>query len=219
MKIILFDIDGTLLLTGGAGKHAFNRIFKDLYNEEAIWQDIQPGGRTDVSLIKECFDKRWSREPSEDEIKAVKQAYIEALPAELPKSENFRLMPHVKETLTALKDRKDVALGIVTGNFKDTAWQKLKHAELDSYFHFGGYGCDSEDRLELTEVAIENAMEFTGDIDSEIYVIGDTVADMQCGKAVFATTIGVCTGPASRAELEAEEPAFVLNDLSEFPKI
>ena len=115
--VILWDIDGTLLLTGGAGKAAFNTIFKDLYNEDDIWQDLKPDGKTDIAIIKECYSKRFNKLPTEAEIERITDAYIKENKLELKTAPRFRLMPFVVETLNKLSQNDDIVMGLATGNF------------------------------------------------------------------------------------------------------
>lgn len=217
--IILFDIDGTLLLTGGAGKDAFNHVFKELYNEDEIWNNIHPDGRTDYSLIKECYEKRFKKSPSATEIKNIKTAYENIFLEKLASQSNFRLMPFVKDVLNKLSQNKSLLLGIATGNFQKPAWQKLKHGGIDHHFSFGGFSCDSEHRLELTQAAKLRGEKILGETAKKIYVIGDSIHDVRCGNAIDATTIAVCTGSTSRNDLEKNGAHHVIDNLSELSKL
>ena len=179
-KLVIFDIDGTLLLTGGAGKAAFDRVFADLYGIEGAWRDIRPDGRTDPSLIRELFEKNLGRRPRPEEEMRVTLAYAAAMAEELPRSERFRLLPGVLQLLEVLQRRGLALLGLATGNFESTAGQKLRHAKLDAFFHFGGYGSDHHERTELTRIAVERGLNKLGRRTSpeEIILVGDTVHDI-----------------------------------------
>lgn len=217
--IILFDIDGTLLLTGGAGAVVFNRVFEKLYRIENAWGTIHPDGRTDISLIKECFQNNLKRSPSPNEIENFTKLYCDHLKEEFKTWDKLYLMPHVNEVLESLAQKSHVSLGLATGNFKASAFHKLKKAGIAHHFKFGGYGCDSEDRLVLTQKAVTQAKKFLGQNISRIYLVGDSTHDMICGQAIGATTIAVCTGATKYPYLKNSGADFVIRDLSEFPKI
>ncbi|MCE9624212.1 MAG: HAD hydrolase-like protein [Deltaproteobacteria bacterium] len=220
-KLILFDIDGTLLMTGGAGKEAFDRVFSEFYGIEQAWRDIHPDGRTDPSLIVELFEKNLGRRPSSEEMERVSEAYARAMEEALPRSERFRLLPGVVELLDYLADRKIGMLGLATGNFESTAAQKLRHGGLHHYFRFGGYGSDHGVRLELTRAAVERGRSLLGGHlpNEEIILVGDTVHDIDCGRRLDLTTVAVATGSTPRATLEAARPDFVLDSLSPLEEV
>jgi phosphoglycolate phosphatase-like HAD superfamily hydrolase len=215
-KLILFDIDGTLLMTGGAGREAFNEVFFQCYGVAEAWRDIRPDGRTDPSLIVELFEKNLGRRPSPEEMARVAAAYGAAMEQALPRSERFRLLPGVVELLDTLSDRGLGLLGLATGNFETTAGQKLRHAGLHHYFQFGGYGSDHASRLELTRTAVERGRSLLGGHlpNEEIILIGDTLHDIECGRRLDLTTVAVATGGTPRATLEAARPDFVLDDFT-----
>lgn len=217
--IFLWDIDGTILLAGGAGMRSFNRVFEDLYGEKNIWQDIHPDGRTDPSLIEEMYQKRFSRLPTPAEYQKIQDVYHVYLEDDLNQSPGFRLMPHVEDVLGQLKKNPDINLGLATGNFRIAAELKLKRAGFDGFFDFGGFGCDSQDRLTLTSLALQRGHDFTGKKDSPIFLIGDSIHDVNCGNAIGATTIAVCTGGTKRDALEKAKATHVIDDLSEFWRI
>lgn len=212
--VILWDIDGTLLLTGGAGMEAFNRVFEDLFQENSIWQNVNPDGRTDDWIISQLFLARFNREPSPDELVQVRLAYNEAMRVALANAPKFRLMPFVRETLEHLHAVPNLHMGIATGNYRLAAQHKLKRGGIDSFFSFGGYGCDARERLTLTERARDRAHHYVGGKPDQLYLIGDTIYDIQCGKAIGAQTIGVCTGSTKAEALEEAGADWVLTDLS-----
>jgi phosphoglycolate phosphatase len=212
-KLVIFDIDGTLLLTGGAGKAAFDRVFAKLYGIKGAWRDIHPDGRTDPSLIRELFEKNLGRRPRPEEEMQVTLAYAAAMAEEVPRSERFRLLPGVLQLLEILQQRGLALLGLATGNFESTAGHKLRHAKLDHFFHFGGYGSDHAERPELTKVAVERGLQRLGRRVSpeEILLVGDTVHDVDCGRRLGLTTVAVATGSTSRKVLEAARADFVVD--------
>lgn len=217
--IILFDIDGTLLLTGGAGSCVFDRIFRELYQIENAWGTIHPDGRTDISLIKECFQNNLKRLPTHSEIKNITKLYCDYLGEALKTWNKFRLMPCVPELLESLAKKSHVTLGLATGNFKAGAFHKLEKCGIAHHFKFGGYGCDSEDRLMLTQKAVNEAKIFLHKNDFEIWLVGDTTHDILCGQAIGAKTIAVCTGSTKYEALKNSGADFVIGDFSEFPDV
>lgn len=217
--VILFDIDGTLLLTGGAGSVVFNHIFEKLYQIENAWGTIHPDGRTDISLIKECFQNNLRRLPTQSEIENITKLYCDHLSEILKTWNKFRLMPCVPELLESLAIKSHITLGLATGNFKASAFHKLEKCGIAHHFKFGGYGCDSENRLILTQKAVTEAKNLLKKNDFEIYLVGDTTHDILCGQAIGAKTIAVCTGSTQYSDLKNSGADFVIRDLSKFPEI
>jgi len=214
-KLILFDIDGTLLLTGGAGKLAFNHVFEENFGIQGAWQNIHPDGRTDPSLIKELFEKNLGRHPSPQEADRIEQAYGKAMSWSLQEAKNFRLMPGVLELLKVLEEREMGWMGLATGNFEKTAYLKLERAGLRNFFRFGGFGSDHPDRLELTRLALERGRQSLGRWvpAEEVWLIGDTVEDIRCGKLLGLNTVAVATGSTTKGTLVQHRPDFVLDSL------
>jgi len=214
-KLILFDIDGTLLLTGGAGKMAFERVFEGLFDLKDAWCDIHPDGRTDPSLIEELFEKNLGRKPKGEERRRVQQHYEEAMEKSLLEAKNFRLMPGVSELLAVLAERKWGMLGLATGNFEKTAYQKLSRGGLRDFFQFGGFGSDHADRLKLTKMAMERGFAKIGRRlpPEDVVLVGDTIHDIRCGRLLDMTTIAVATGSTSPDVLASARPDFLFEDL------
>lgn len=216
--VFLWDIDGTLLLTGGAGIKSFNRLFLELYNQTHIWQKLSPDGRTDDWIISELFAQRFNRRPDPAELARIAARYNELMAEEIPQSTNFRLMPKAPETLEWLT-QKNVVHGLATGNYEPTAWAKLSHAGLKHHFHFGGFGSDATERLDLTRIALQRAHEHLKEAPARVVLVGDTVHDVTCGRAIGALTVAVCTGSTTRDRLESAGADFVLDDLTHFDAI
>lgn len=217
--VFLWDIDGTLLLTGGAGQASFDRVFEELYGEKYIWDNIKPDGRTDESIIEELFLKRFKRNPIKKEKREIIKLYNKAMGEEVHKASRFRVMPKAKETLEKLSQDKNIVMGLATGNFEISAKHKLRKAGLLEYFSFGAYGSDSSDRLKITKLALKRAYEHLGCKPKEIYLVGDTIYDVRCGNKIGVKTIAVCTGATTREQLQKAGAAWVIEDLSKFSKI
>lgn len=217
--LVLFDIDGTLLLTGGAGREAFNRVFVELYNEADIWQNVVPDGRTDDSLVDEVYRKRFGRAPSPSEHQKIAARYNEVMAEEIPRSARFRLMPFATEVVKTIHAQPHFLLGLATGNYETAAWHKLRHAGLDSYFEFGGFGSDSIERVELTKKAILRGQDRAKSPIHSITLVGDSIHDVSAGKANDAHVIAVTTGSTPAHELKAAGASEVLENLEALPRL
>ncbi len=213
MKLFLFDIDGTLLLSDGAGKRALNLAYSKIFNEEKKWITFNLHGLTDIRIVRQGFIEHFGRDPSDEEIQEVIKYYTEYLPQELEQAKEFCLMPGVKDVLETLSNRSDCALGLATGNFEKTGFLKLAHGKIDHYFHFGGFCDDHEDRFVLTKRGVEKGIDYIGEKPETVYVIGDTVYDVRCGKAAGAKVIAVATGPVGVEVLREEKAEYVLENL------
>ncbi len=214
--VLLFDIDGTLLLTGGAGQIAFEQAFEELFGVSDSWGNCHPDGKTDAIIFQEIAQEALGRELNDQELKALIQLYTDRFPQALLDSSNFRLMPGVVRLLDQLSTKSELLLGVATGNVQNTSWMKLKHARLDHYFSFGGFGCDSHIRAEIISAAMQRAKHYGAkEVPSnQYYIIGDTPKDIACAKANNAKCIAVATGSYSIDDLNAYQPEYTLADLS-----
>ena len=179
IETVLFDIDGTLLVTGGAGAVAWQRAFQELHGIEANIEEHTHAGMTDPEIAAIVFREVIGRDGSEAERAAAIAGYLGHLEAAVGESHGYRVMPGVEELLPELTER-GVLLGLVTGNIESAARIKLARADLNRFFAFGGYGSDSSDRTELTKKALERGGTVTGsslDLTATIGV-GDTPRDV-----------------------------------------
>lgn len=215
-KILLFDIDGTLLHTGGVGALALNQVFREMFGVENAWSEMVPDGKTDLRILEELSSSCLGRPLSERESALVAERYHEIFEKNIYAAENFRLMPGVTLLLKELFLREDLALGIATGNFEKAAWLKLRRGNLDTYFHFGGFGSDSASREELTRKAAERGFQKIGRVleAQDIWVIGDTQHDILAGKSLGAKTAGVATGRLRAEDFRALGADVIFEDLS-----
>ena len=219
MRLVLFDIDGTLILTGGAGMRAFYRAFEQVFNLSMSREVIRPDGKTDPLIAKEILEHfgqeaRWTAQSRE----ALFTAYLVCLELEMTRARMnnaIRILPGVQELLDCLRPRRDFALGLVTGNLEGGARIKLEKAGLDAYFQFGGYGSDSEDRTALIRKAIERGTDIVApDPVEAAYVIGDTPLDITHGHAAGASVIAVASARYSISDLRPYDPEFLVASLS-----
>lgn len=199
--LVLFDIDGTLLQTLGAGVRGMNAAFGRLYGRPDALDDIPIAGRTDLSIVSDAFRKIGL--PSETaNVLALRDAYFDHLGPELarPADGFFGVLPGVPALLDELQHRDDVAVGLLTGNFVRGAEIKLGHFDLWRRFSFGAFGDDHLDRRDLVPVAVRQATAM-GMSPGTVIVIGDTPLDIACAHAHGAMALAVATGPYSVSQL------------------
>jgi phosphoglycolate phosphatase len=218
VKLVLFDIDGTILLTDGAGKRAIHRALIDVYGSTGP-ADHRFDGKTDPQIVRELMRIDGHLDPHIDAgMPDVFDRYVEYLRDELQsRPADVRVMPGVCELLDELERRHDVVLGLLTGNLAAGARAKLTAAGIDpNRFTVGAYGSDHETRAELPAVAQRRANEVLGlSIEGrDVVVIGDTPADLSCGRAIGARAIGVATGHYSVEDLSSHGAAAVFQDLA-----
>lgn len=214
MKLLLWDIDGTLVLTGGAGIRALNRAFKQVVGLENAMDGIRPHGKTDPAIVREIFIGRGAAGHSPDTVGRILDAYVRFLPDEVRDSSSYRILPGILNFLERFKEHSGLASGLATGNVERGARIKLERGNLNSYFRFGGFGSDAENRTELVRCAAQNGMRLCGRSipPSDTFVIGDTPLDINAGKEAGFRTIGVATSDYSREQLEAAGADLVMSD-------
>lgn len=204
IKAVLFDIDGTLLVTGGAGAVAWQRAFRELHGVDANISEHTRAGMTDPEIVEIIFREVIGRDGSEAERAAAIAGYLSHLQDAVEESDGYQVMPGITELLPRLT-AQGVLLGIVTGNIEAAAHIKLARADLNRFFAFGGYGSDSRDRTELTKRAVERGGEVAGaplELDATIGV-GDTPRDVSACHGAGIRVVGVATGSYSVAEQQA----------------
>ena len=216
--LVLFDIDGTLVLTGGAGIRAMNRAGESVLGVSNILDGVEVAGRTDWIIFHHAL-QRIGRELDDDLFERLRDAHIANLREEImqPGQGKKTVMPGVRELLAALQARADVFLGLLTGNFEGAARIKLEHFDLWRYFRCGAFGDDAADRNALVPVAVDRARDCGVAMIAyeDVMVVGDTPHDIACAKAVGALPIGVATGTYSIDQLRDTGAPIVLNDLSD----
>lgn len=215
MQIILFDIDGTLIRSGGAGKQAFEKTIEDAFGKGVADHEVPFSGRTDRAIVGDLF-KHCGIENTANAWQQFFAAYLRHLP-DCMTSHEGHVLPGVKNLLEQLQQRQDIAVGLLTGNSEQGAQIKLKHYGIANYFDFGGYGDDHLDRNLVAQDAVSAARQhlsfsFT---QQQVCVIGDTPRDIGCGRAIGARVVAVCTGSHTAGELAAANPDLLLKDLSD----
>jgi phosphoglycolate phosphatase-like HAD superfamily hydrolase len=218
MRLVLFDIDGTLVLTGRAGLRAMNKACADLVGHDAALEGIVLAGRTDWIILHETLEKhgRVMNDALLDELRA---RYVVHLREEirLPGRGVKAVMPGIRQLLDALQQREDVALGLLTGNFAEGARIKLEYFDLWKYFSYGAFGDDAADRNALVPIAIAraDACGLANVTPEDVMVVGDTPFDIACARAVGAIPVAVATGGFDVDQLHASGADIVFKDLSD----
>ncbi len=217
--VALFDIDETLVHTGGSGARSWRRAFDELHGVPADIGQHTSAGETDPFVARKTFEAVLGRPPTRDELGRLFAAYLMHLSADIGRSPGYRVLDGVVETLTRLT-RAGVILGVVSGAMEGAARTKLIPADLNRFFVFGGYGSDSPDRVRLTQAAIDRAaLLHAGQLEpGEVVVVGDTPLDVDAARRAGAVAVGVATGRYSSDELRAAGADHVLPALtSPFP--
>jgi phosphoglycolate phosphatase len=219
IEAVLFDIDGTLLVTGGAGAVAWQRAFLELYGVEANIEEHTHAGMTDPEIAEIVFREVIGRAGSDAERAEAIAGYLSHLADAVAESEGYRVMPGIVEILPRLAGQ-GIVLGLVTGNIEPAARIKLARADLNRWFPFGGFGSDARDRTVLTKKAVERGGEVAGRPlnPDTVIAVGDTPRDVLAGHGAGIKVVGVATGAYSVAEQEAAEADWAIADVtSGFP--
>jgi phosphoglycolate phosphatase-like HAD superfamily hydrolase len=215
MHVCLFDIDGTLIASGGAGKAALEAGLAEEFGTSRAMEKLQLSGRTDLAIISDLLRLSELGDTPANRGRVI-AAYLRHLPRCLAACTG-RVLPGIAPLLQRLRERGDVAVGLLTGNLRAGARLKLGHFGLFEHFAFGGYGDRHLDRDDVAREAVaEVRRHLNGSVACErIWVIGDTPLDVRCARAIGAQAVAVVTGWHGRAELAACAPDLLLDDLSD----
>lgn len=218
--VVLFDVDETLVHTGGSGTRSWNAAFEKLYGLPADIGQHSSDGETDPQVGRATFKGVMGREPDDDELDRIYAQYLLHLSEDIWTSEGYRALPGGEQTLVRLGEA-GVMLGLVSGAMEGAARTKLGPANLNRFFMFGAYGSDSPDRAELTGRAVAKAAGLHANLSPEqVFVVGDTPLDISAAKAAGAISVGVATGHYSVDELKAAGGVYVLESLEDpFPGV
>jgi phosphoglycolate phosphatase-like HAD superfamily hydrolase len=241
MRLLLFDVDGTLVLTGGAAVRAMNDAFEEVFGVGGAFDHVPMPGRTDGAILADAFTRAVPQSqiladamsaagvrPVDGEIARYKQVYFARFAEEIhkpvqvdparPGRHRFKgVLPGVRELLDALQPRPDVFLGLLTGNYEQGARIKLEYFDLWRYFRCGAYGDDSLDRHALVPVAVARSRE-TGCPavhPRDVVIIGDTPLDVACARDAGVNCLAVATGGYSVDALRAAGASVVFDSLAD----
>lgn len=217
--LLLFDIDGTLLLTGGAGKVAFEEAFEEIFEIPNAWGNLDPHGRTDPAIFDEVAKRVLGRLLSPGEFDLLMERYEEVFEERIQQSPQFRLMPGVIELLERLSRDPNIFLALATGNFERAGRMKLKHGAVEHYFMTGGFGNDARERDKILLAAVAYSEELAREHfeKNRIFVIGDTEYDIAAAKKAGVRSIAVLTNGRTRKDFEQDPPDYILEDLTDIP--
>jgi phosphoglycolate phosphatase len=223
-KLVLFDIDGTILLTSGAGRRAIVAAIGEQVGQSAAFDRVRFDGKTDPQIVTELLEAAGHAGPHPAErVQTLCRRYVNLLQHELGQaSSKTTVMPGVHALLDQLEAQSGVVLGLLTGNMAEGAALKLRAAALDpARFRVGAYGSDASDRSSLPPIAARRAKPYFGRVPSgaDVVIIGDTPADIACGQPIEARTVGVATGAYSVSDLEACGAHAVFQDLSDTERV
>ena len=219
MRLVLFDIDGTLISTRGAGMRAFYRALHRNFDIAVDGEVIRPDGKTDPVILRELLAyfglaDRWCAAMQE----MLFSSYLGYLEDEMARAQErglIRVLPGVVNLLEMLSRQPDFCVGLATGNLRPGACIKLDKAGLGGYFRFGGYGSDSEDRTELTRIGIERGAQAVAPAPVEgAFVVGDTPLDIIHGHAAGACVVAVASARHRAEDLGRHHPDFLVSDLT-----
>ena len=215
MVVILFDIDGTLLSTRGAGQQAMNAAIAPDVSRDATWPDVRFAGRTDRSIIHDHL-RAYDLPTTHEHYVAYRDRFLSRLPDHLSSNQGC-VLPGVVEALDRLTAMPAIHLGLLTGNMKQAARMKLDHYELSGYFYdgdevTGGFGDDHFERSDVAREALQNVVERLGGAPWEVWVVGDTPHDVSCARAISANVLAVATGGFTRDQLDDAD--LVVEDLT-----
>ena len=217
MKVLLFDVDGTLIRAGGAGRLALNAACEKLYGKRDVCSELSLAGRTDLWNFRQAFINARGRKPSPAELEKLHQAYLAFLPRYVKsaiRKKTYVLPAGIKALLKRLSREKSVLLGLGTGNMERGARIKLEPSGFNAYFLFGGYGSDAFHRPTLLKRAVRRAERLAGApiAHNDVYVIGDTPLDVAAGKKAGYKTVAVGTGFARWSDLVSSGPDHLAKD-------
>lgn len=223
-KLVLFDIDGTILLTAGAGRRALLAALGEEVPDVAGMERVRFDGKTDPQIIAELLEVAGRPEARESElVRALCRRYVGHLALELERpASKTTIMPGIPDLLDTLEEHEAVVLGLLTGNLIEGAVLKLRSGGVDpSRFQVGAYGSDADHRPDLPSIAARRAVPFFGrePTGPEVVIIGDTPADITCGSSINARAVAVATGSYSVADLAACAPHAVFEDFRDTDRV
>ncbi|MFC1850322.1 HAD family hydrolase [candidate division CSSED10-310 bacterium] len=218
VKLLLFDIDGTLISSGGAGTTSMTKAFHELFLIPDGFRSVSMAGNTDPLILQEALSKHGLKK-SVEKIKQFQSLYFALLQKEIEKPcPGKRIMPGIVQILENLQNNSSVVCGLLTGNWRGGAMIKLSYFKLASYFSLGAFADDSPHRQNLVPFAMKRVKSMIGQdiVPENIYVIGDTPLDIACATPHAVKTIAVATGSYSLEQLLPHKPDLHFPDFSKY---
>jgi len=217
--LLLFDIDGTILTSGGAGETALRLGFQEEFGLEETLTQVEISGRTDSGIARQILAKH-GLEATAENLERFFNGYLRHLEGLLPKREG-RLLPGVLPLLETLLEMPNVCLGLLTGNLERGAFLKLRHYGVGNVFKFGAFADDHHDRNQLGAFALARARALSGITFAPecTFVLGDTPHDISCARACGARVLAVATGSFTLDQLAPFHPDALFPDLSDLPAV
>jgi phosphoglycolate phosphatase len=219
MKLVLFDIDGTLLISKGLGREAKFHAILEVFGKETQARTFPFGGKTDWQLLNELLSEHGiAPEEIADKLNEYQEAFAQRM-ADLANNYTASVLPGAFDLVHAMRDREDTIVGLVTGNTEKTTPIKLRLAGFDpDWFVVGAFGNESDNRNDLPKLALSRAIEYSGKQiqPHDVYVIGDTLADLECARALGAVAVIVLTGFEDPEALRDGKPDYLLPNLTHF---
>ncbi len=220
MKVVLFDIDGTLVKAGGAGARALNHAVEEMTGYKDACDHVQLQGATDKTNFENAYKVGAGRKPTKKQLETLTRKYVARLPVEVEisvKAKKYSKVKGVEKLLARLEGRAGVMVGLGTGNLKDGAFIKLEPSGLMRHFSFGGYGCDSHHRAEVLKKAVQRAARLSGSAikEREVFVIGDTHRDVEAAKEAGYHSGVVLDGFGDEDAIMRSNPELMTKDFSD----
>ena len=218
-KLLLFDIDKTLITNATGHKAAFSKAVKEVYGIDTTVEIINYNGMTDPMIIIGVLKKVGLKETEimlkiKDCMKAMADHF-----EKLKDNDQMEILDGVPELLKGL-DKRNFLIGLVTGNLEPIAWGKMKRFKINQYFKLGGFASDNSNRTELVKIAIKRAEEnYNFKFDNNVFLFGDTPQDVNAGNEAGIVTVGVATGIYLKEELKEAGASFAIDDLKDIKRI
>ncbi len=217
-KLLIWDIDGTLIDSMGSGRRAMDKTFLRLYNIENAFEKVNMAGRLDWQIVSDAIK---INQVKENNIENFLLQYGKILNDELKNNNCGQILPGIKDILESTLPNKNMYHALGTGNCEQGARLKLSHLGLNTFFEIGGFGDDDLNRWQLIDKVINQAEKYYGVYfkNKDIYVIGDTPADIECGKILGVKSIAVATGAYKYDDLLKEKPDYIFRNFHSFSEL
>jgi len=220
-KLVLFDIDGTLLLASNTNRRILVDALMAVYGTEGNARSYNFAGKMDSVIIHDVLKHAGLKdEHISEKFTTIKNTYIDLVKKQL-RPEDIQLLNGVPELLGKLSERKDILLGLLTGNFEGSGRHKLELPAINHFFPFGAFADDAHHRSKLPAIAVERAYSLTGKMftPEKVIIIGDTEHDITCARAIQARSIAVSTGTYSAEQLKSHQPDALFDDFGDTQKV